>query len=256
MNDNLKISKIKKLSSLIKNASYTVVFTGAGMSSESGIPPFRGAQGLWNYYDPIEASSIEGFYNNPNVFWAFIRDLLKKGEVKPHLGHFVLAELEAAGFIKTVITQNIDLLHQEAGSKNVLPIHGSLEKATCLDCGDSVLWSSLFPEVMEQIPVCKKCSSAFVKPDIVFFGEALPQKLLATSVAEAQKADLFIVIGSSLEVYPAAQIPYLAKQSNASLVLLNLESTALDRIFDLCIYGRCGENLTRLKQVLSEGEKF
>ena len=235
---------IKDVAGLLSNSKHAVVFTGAGISAESGIPTFRGANGLWSRYDPEEVASIQGFMRNPKAFWAFARELIVKTKAKPNAGHYAIAELERMGIIKAVITQNIDMLHQKAGSKRVLELHGSLKYVDCLKCGKTYEWEEIVDKI-DDIK-CENCGSMNLKPRIVFFGEQLPRDVLNEAIREAEKSDVFIVVGSSLQVYPAASLPFIAKENGAKLVLINKDPTDKDWLFDIVVYGKAGEILPKI----------
>ena len=241
---------IKDVAGLLKNSKHAVVFTGAGISAESGIPTFRGANGLWSRYDPEEVASIQGFMRNPKAFWAFARELIVKTKAKPNAGHYAIAELERMGIIKAVITQNIDMLHQKAGSKRVLELHGSLKYVDCLKCGKTYEWDEIVDKI-DNIK-CENCGSMYLKPRIVFFGEQLPRDVLNEAIREAEKSDVFIVVGSSLQVYPAASLPFIAKENGAKLVLINKDPTDKDWLFDIIIYGKTGEILPKIVERVKE----
>ncbi|ADB57859.1 NAD-dependent protein deacetylase [Archaeoglobus profundus] len=235
---------IDNIARLLKNSKHAVVFTGAGISAESGIPTFRGANGLWSKYDPEEVASIYGFMRNPRAFWAFAKELIVKTKAKPNAGHYAIAELERMGIVKAVITQNIDMLHQKAGSRRVLELHGSLKYVDCLKCGKTYEWEEIISKI-DDIK-CENCGSLYLKPRIVFFGEQLPRDVLNEAIEEAKKSDLFIVVGSSLQVYPAASLPFIAKESGAKLVLINKDPTDKDWLFDIVVYGKAGEILPKI----------
>ncbi len=239
--------KIKLAAEIIAKAKNGVVFTGAGVSAESGIPTFRGEDGLWKRYDPEEVASISGFRRNPGAFWEFARELLVKVNAEPNPAHYAIAELEKMGIVKAVITQNVDMLHQRAGSSRVLELHGSMEYLDCLDCGETYTWDDVL-EVFEkgEIPRCRKCGSYYVKPRVVFFGEPLPSDVLAEAMEVSRKADVFIVVGSSLVVYPAARLPHMAKMAGAKMIMVNAEPTMDDGMFDVVIYGRAGEIMPKI----------
>ncbi len=243
--------RIEEAGWIIANAKYGVVFTGAGISAESGIPTFRGEDGLWKKYDPEEVASIWGFKRNPRAFWEFSFELRNKLFAEPNPAHYAIAELERMGIVKAVITQNIDMLHQRAGSRRVLELHGSMTKLDCLDCRKEYDWSD-FVENFEkrEVPRCKACGSWYIKPRVVLFGEPLPMDVLEQAVEEARSADVFIVVGSSLVVYPAAELPYIARSCGAKMILVNAEPTVADHIFDVRIYGRAGEILPRIVEVV------
>ncbi len=240
--------KIKEAAKILAKAKHAVVFTGAGISAESGIPTFRGEDGLWKRYDPEEVASIYGFKRNPKAFWEFSLELKDKLFVDPNPAHYAIAELEEMGIVKAVITQNIDMLHQKAGSKKVLELHGSMQYLDCLDCGETYKWEDVVDELLAgKIPLrCRKCGSYYVKPRVVLFGEALPQDVLSEAMEETRKADAFMVVGSSLVVYPAAHLPFMARARGAGMIIVNAEPTDADRIFDVVIRGRAGEVLPKI----------
>ncbi|MEM0350679.1 MAG: NAD-dependent protein deacetylase [Archaeoglobaceae archaeon] len=243
--------RIEEAGRIIAGAKYAVVFTGAGVSAESGIPTFRGEDGLWKKYDPEEVASIWGFRRNPRAFWEFSFELRSKLFAEPNPAHYAIAELEKMGIVKAVITQNIDMLHQKAGSKKVLELHGSTAKIDCLDCGKEYDWGDFIENFEKrEIPRCKVCGSLYVKPRVVLFGEPLPKDVLEQAIEESRMADVFIVVGSSLVVYPAAELPYIAKSCGAKMILINAEPTVADHIFDIRIYGKAGEILPRIVEVV------
>ncbi|MFH1861428.1 MAG: NAD-dependent deacylase [bacterium] len=230
------------------NRGAVVAFTGAGISAESGIPTYRGAGGFWTKYDPDKYASIDYFYQDPSYYWRFFQDtrgpLLH--EAQPNPGHKALATLEAQGKLLTVITQNIDGLHQAAGSKRVIELHGSSRSFSCMKCRQPY---SL--EVVERFletelpPRCSGCRG-IIRPDIVFFGEMLPPGAIESAFDFARRASLLIVVGSSLVVYPAAQVPSLAKDCGARLAIINDESTPLDSYADWVIHDKAGVILPQL----------
>lgn len=251
------MDEISKAAEIIANSKHAVVFTGAGISAESGIPTFRGEDGLWKKYDPEEVASIWGFKKNPRAFWEFSMEMKDKLFAKPNPAHYAIAELERLGIVRAVITQNIDMLHQKAGSRRVLELHGSMDKLECLDCKETYEWGEFVNEFEKgEIPRCKKCGSWYVKPRVVLFGEQLPQHLLLEAMEESRKCDAFIVVGSSLVVYPAAELPYMAKSSGAKMVIVNAEPTVADNIFDVKVYGRAGEILPKIVEKVKEMREY
>lgn len=203
----------------IVNARYCTAFTGAGISVESGVPPFRGEGGLWNKYDPM-TFEISYFMENTAVSWGAIHDIFYEvfGQVLPNAAHYALAELEARGIVKEVVTQNVDNLHLDAGSKTVHEFHGSLKRVQCLDCGKKVAVSRI--DLKRLPPVCSACGGIH-KPDVVFFGEAIPRGAAGRSFSAAQKTDCMILIGTTGTVAPANMIPSQAKSSNAKIIEIN-----------------------------------
>ena len=206
---------------------------------------------MWRRFDPEEVALIQGFMRNHKAFWNFAKELILKTKAKPNAGHYAIAELEKMGIVKAVITQNIDMLHQKAGSKKVLELHGSLEFVDCLDCGKIYRWEDLIDRI-ERGEVRCECGSPYLKPRIVFFGEALPKNVLSEAIEEAKKSDVFIVVGSSLQVYPAASIPFIAKDCGAKLVIINADPTDKDWLFDIVIHGKAGEVLPKIVNKVKE----
>jgi NAD-dependent deacetylase len=222
-----------------------VAFTGAGISAESGIPTYRGDDGVWHKYDPAKYASISHFFREPEYYWKFFQEVrypvLQKAE--PNRAHKILAKLEAAGILRAVITQNIDGLHQRAGSKRVLELHGNTRRISCLNCRASYTMDEIYEQLATQLPpLCRACGG-ILKPEVVFFGEVLPPGVLEEAATEAEKCDLFLVVGSSLVVQPAASLPVMAKQSGAKLVIVNKEPTPLDAMADLVFHRSASEVL-------------
>ena len=241
--------KFKEAVELIKNARQITAFTGAGISVESGIPPFRGEAGLWNKYDPV-VLDINYFFSNPKESWGIIREIFYDffGKAKPNKAHFVLAEMEKNNLLESVITQNIDNLHQEAGSKTVHEFHGNSKKLICLDCRTVYKVGEISLKVLP--PKCKNCNG-LLKPDFIFFGEGIPQNAYLASVDAANKSDLFIVIGTTGEVMPACQIPVMAKQNGAKIIEVNPEfSKFTNNITDVFLQGKATEVMGKLSEVL------
>jgi len=244
----------KAIASDIKNTKHIVVFTGAGISAESGIPTYRGEGGLWTRYDPNLYAHIGYFRQNPSYYWNFFKDvrypMLK--EVKPNKAHIALAEIEAIGHLKTVITQNIDGLHQEAGSSSVIELHGTTRIIICMDCSKEYMMDEVYTKLEKQMPpLCSKCNG-ILRPAVVFFGEMLDPKTIHRAYEEAGKSDLLIAVGSSLVVYPAADIPMRAKQTGAKLVIINKDSTPLDSVADYVINDAAGMVLPQIVESLKE----
>jgi NAD-dependent deacetylase len=236
---------IEKAAELIKNSKYTTAFTGAGISVESGIPPFRGPQGLWSKYNPI-VLDIDYFKSNPLESWKVIKEIFYDffGKAKPNAGHIALARLEKAGYIKNIITQNIDNLHQEAGSQTVYEFHGNSHTLVCTGCGKHY---SINQIDLNDLPVlCSGCGG-LVKPDFIFFGEGIPPSAYQASIEAANSADVFLVIGTTGEIMPASQIPYLAKQNGAKIIEINTEpSNYTGTITDVFLKGKAGNLIPQL----------
>jgi len=225
-----KPEDIQKLFSLIKEAKHLVALTGAGVSTLSGIRDFRGKNGLYNEMDADKIFSIDYFINDPSYYYdhagSFIYNLDEK---KASIVHLTLGDLEQRGFLKALITQNIDLLHQKGGSKNVIEIHGSPSIHYCLRCaGVRVNFEEAAAAVREgKMPLCPKCGKV-LKPAITFFGESLPLDALRKAVNESQQADLMLVLGTSLTVHPAASMPEYTLRSGGKIVIVNNMPTPLD----------------------------
>jgi NAD-dependent deacetylase len=216
-------SLLIKAARAIEEAGHSFAFTGAGISIESGIPPFRGEGGLWSKYDPI-VLDLNYFKENPAESWAVIKEIFYDffGKAKPNSAHLALAKMENAGMLNSVVTQNIDNLHQVAGSKTVWEFHGNSHSLECTECKSKYSINDLN---FDRLPVlCPNCSG-LVKPDFIFFGEAIPQLAYNKSVEEASNADVVIIIGSTGEVMPASYIPQIAKQNGATIIEINPEKS-------------------------------
>ncbi len=244
---DIEQQKIVKLSELLKDSKYTVCLTGAGVSTASGIPDFRTpGKGLWSKVNPIEVTSIEAFQENPARFYQFYRPRIEElDKVSPNKAHYALAQLERAGYLHTLITQNIDNLHQKAGSQRVLEIHGNLSQAICYRCGKKISSQLLLEKIDsndQHVPYCQ-CGGVF-KPEVVLFGEMLSN--LDEAVTEANKADLFLVVGSSLQVSPANLLPEYCLARGGELVIINYMETHLDRKAIIVVHQDIGMFLTEL----------
>jgi NAD-dependent deacetylase len=239
---------ISKAAEIIQSAKYVIALTGAGVSTESGIPDFRSQGGLWDVYDPAEYATIEAFHETPEKVWEmnFAMGEITKN-AKPNSGHKALAELEKLGLLKCIITQNIDNLHQEAGSKCVIEYHGNSSHLECLSCGKKYGRDEFAANTKKKIPPrCKKCKS-ILKPSVIYFGEMIPHEAVTRSQEAAQKADAVMVIGTSAVVYPAAGIPLIAKQHNAVIIEFNTEETGLTgSATDIFVLGKVGTTLPEL----------
>jgi len=218
-----------RLIELLENSKHCVFLSGAGVSTLSGIPDFRGRNGLYRKFDADRIFDIDYFRLNPGYFYSHSKDLVYSvNEKEPNIIHHTLAKLEKKGMIKTLITQNIDQLHQKAGSRNVIEIHGSARENTCLSCGKKFSYEAVEQNVSKDIiPKCDACGG-LVKPDIIFFGEMLDEETVLKAVYESSLADLFVVIGSSLVVQPAASLPLYSIRNRGKLVIINDMSTPLD----------------------------
>lgn len=236
---------LEEVASLIVRSSCNVALTGAGVSTASGIPDFRGPQGVWRMVDP-EKFEISYFYDHPDEVWdLFVEFFLPTFNAKPNPAHYALAELEKLGKLCAVITQNVDMLHQAAGSRNVVELHGSLKDAVCVECGARYPLSEVLRLRTRGAPRCPKCGGV-LKPDVVFFGEPLPRDALREAMMLAEMADVFIAAGTSLAVYPANQLPLIAKKRGAKLVVINADETYYDFAADFVIRGKVEEVLPAL----------
>jgi NAD-dependent deacetylase len=232
----------------IENSKHVVAFTGAGISAESGISTYRGQGGIWNKYDPNIYANIDYFMRDPSYYWNFFRDvrypMIKRAQPNP--GHRALAELEKMGKVRLVITQNIDELHQQAGSTNVVELHGTTRRYFCLKCGERFDLDTAFAMTEKEIPPpCSKCKG-MIRPDVIMFGEPLRTDVLRTAFEETDRSDCVLAIGSSLVVYPAADIPARAKRRGAKLVIINKDETPLDPLADYVIREPSGTALPQI----------
>jgi len=229
-----------------------VALTGAGVSTPSGIPDFRSpTSGLWEKDNPMVVASITSFRADPQVFYNWLRPLAELIlYAQPNAAHLALAHLEQRGLIKAVITQNIDGLHQKAGTRRVLEVHGHMRQATCIRCYTQVPANSLVARFLltGEAPRCE-CGGVF-KPDAILFGEQLPVRVLNQAIAEVRRCDLLLVAGSSLHVVPAADLPFLAAENGANTIIINLEATDFDPRADLVIHGDVAEVLPRIVELL------
>jgi NAD-dependent deacetylase len=240
---------ISKAAEIIKKSKNMIALTGAGISVESGIPDFRSAGGLWDKYDPSIYASIHSFMRMPEKVWDMIFEMIEVTEsASPNSAHLALAKLEGMDLLKAVITQNIDNLHQEAGSKNVIEYHGNAKKLVCLSCG-AEYGIDEFDLSTKEIPVCEGCGKV-LKPSVVFFGENIPIEALSESQRFAEAADVVLVVGTSAVVYPVASIPRIAKSRGAALIEFNLERTELSSFVDILINGSAGKTLPELVKLL------
>ncbi len=242
--------EIKRAADIIRESRNLISLTGAGISTESGIPDFRSAGGLWEKYDPAIYASIETFYRNPEKTWEMIFDMIElTTSARPNPGHMALARLEEMGFLKAIITQNIDNLHQEAGSTVVIEYHGNASRLECLTCGTDFPVAD-FPVAEKKPPRCGTCGK-ILKPSVVFFGEMIPHHAMHESQRLADEADAVLVVGTSAVVYPAAGIPITAKRNGAAIIECNIAGTEFTRsITDVFIRGKAGETLPKLLECL------
>jgi NAD-dependent deacetylase len=242
---------VERLVELVRTRQPCVVLTGAGVSTESGIPDFRSPTGIWAQYDPMEYATIDAFLSDPVKVWDFYAKRLDMlADAQPNDGHVALAELEEHGWIEAVITQNIDRLHERAGSRALVEVHGSIRTSSCLDCGQVVPFDEVRRLLVGALfPACPRCGRA-LKPDVVMFGELLPEAAIARATALAAAAQLLLVVGSTLEVYPVAGLPLETLASGGALAIVNRGSTQFDRRASLVLDAGAGETLRALADAL------
>lgn len=242
---------IDQTADMIAKAKKVVVFTGAGISTESGIPDFRGPGGLWTKYDPDDFTidKFLGSHETRRIMWQRLREGGLMEDAEPNAAHYAIVQLEKMGKLISLVTQNIDNLHQKAGSSQELirELHGNMQRLVCLNCGKRypiALVKERYAD-SEDVPTCDNCLG-ILKPDVVFFGEALPQQTLARAMQEAEDCDVMIVIGSSLVVYPAAYVPIQAQRAGARLVIINKGPTEQDHLADVRIDAAAGQTMTEI----------
>jgi len=247
---------IKRAAALLREARHAVALTGAGSSTPSGIPDFRTPGiGLWERADPMEVASIYAFRQNPQAFYDWMRPMVKTLlAAEPNAGHRALAELEEEGWLKVVITQNIDDLHQRAGSREVLELHGHLREATCVRCYKVWPTGELLKDLLDsgEAPRCPVCGGV-IKPNVVLFGEQLPIVAVNAAMAHIRQADLMLVVGSSLEVVPVSHLPVLVHERGGRLIIINLSSTFIDDVADVVIHADIVEILPLIARTCIEG---
>lgn len=245
----MDFEKLNQAVKLIRKAKYTVAFTGAGISVESGIPPFRGENGLWNKVDPIFLE-IEYFRKRPLQSWKKIKEIFydSLGDTQPNIAHETLAKMEGRSFLESIITQNIDHLHQKAGSRYVYELHGTYKQLVCTECGSEFDMS--FADLRYLPPTCYICKG-ILKPDMVFFNEPIPAFAKKRSFEEAKIADVLIIIGTNAEVLPAAEIPVVAKEHGAKIIEINIGKTHFsDDITDIFLKGKASEIMKGIGELL------
>lgn len=251
------MNKTAVVAEWIRQAKNTVVFTGAGISTPSGIPDFRSEDsGLWENVNPEKVASIYGFRKDPQAFFDWVRPLAQKTlDAQPNVAHLALAKLEKTNKLKTIITQNIDMLHTRAGNESVFELHGHMRVATCINCFTEYDGVPIIEQVLQDgvVPRCPDCNGV-LKPNVILFGEQLPYDQMMGAKKAARDADLFIIIGSSLEVAPASDIPLIAKRNGSKLVIINLEPTILDRFADVVIIGDAADILPKVMHCLDSNK--
>jgi len=244
--------EVGRVAKMILESKKAVALTGAGISTESGIPDFRGPQGLWKQVDP-KTSTIQFFRQFPEVFWRFIVERLEVVvRAEPNRAHYALAELERMGKLSAVITQNVDGLHFKAGSRNVIELHGNMREAVCLSCGRVLSMEEAMSKAKRgHLPPKCECGGV-LKPNVVLFNEPLPEEAYRRALLESKTCDLMLIVGTSLRVYPAAYLPVVAKQRGARLAIINMEPTPLDGVADVVIQAKAGEALPAIADLVRE----
>ena len=237
---------IAEAAALLRGARAGLAFTGAGVSVESGIPHFRGEGGLWTKFDPYQVAHIDTFRKDPAQYWTYSLNH-RRSDAEPNPAHRALVELEQLGHLRAVVTQNTDGLHQQAGSGRVVELHGSSREVVCLECEARLPRDQADRMNREHCPPsCPACGGRFLKPTVVLFGEALPMPALRDAQAMAMAADVVLIVGSSLQVYPAAGIPRMAREHGADLCIINAEPTPFDDLAAVVIHGKAGEILPQI----------
>jgi len=253
--DEIAHDDIARAAALLREARYAVALTGAGHSTPSGIPDFRSpGTGLWERANPMEVATIYAFRRHPEAFYNWVRPLVTALlEAEPNPGHLALAKLEQGGWLKAVITQNIDGLHQRAGSREVLELHGHLREATCIRCYKILPTEEFLDDFLssEKVPRCPMCDGV-MKPNVVLFGEQLPVAVVNAAMAHIRQADLMLIAGSSLEVVPASQLPLIVRERAGRIIVVNLTPTYVDDVADVVIHADVAQALPRIVRACTE----
>lgn len=251
--------KIRNAGEMVLDSDRVVAFTGAGVSTESGIPDFRSPGGIWDKYDSSEFT-YQNFRKDPGAYWKRRLEMREESDfdmadAEPNPAHIAIAELEEMGKLSSVITQNIDTLHEKAGNSEVIKLHGTSAEVKCLECGRKYKSEFAWEKAKggELPPKCE-CGGT-LKSDTVLFGESLPQDALQRAREEAHNCDLMLVVGSSLVVQPAASIPRMSQRGGAKLCIVNLEPTPMDGGADVAIHGKAGEVLPEIMDFVRQGQK-
>lgn len=243
------IKLIEQVADIITNSKLTIALTGAGISAESGIPDFRSAGGLWSKFDPAEYASIASFMSDPEKVWLMLREMdALVSSARPNKAHLGMSELENMGYLHCIITQNVDNLHQSGGSKNVIEYHGNSSTLTCLWCGRKFKAD----EKRNEYPPRCDCGK-ILKPDVVFFGEAIPEEALNHSFMLASTANALILVGTSAVVSPANTIPGITKRNGGKIIEINKERTHLtDSITDVFLQGSAGDIVSEIVKAVKK----
>ena len=239
---------LEEVARLVRKARRVAVLTGAGISAESGVPTFRGKEGLWGKFRPEELATMDAFLANPKIVWEWYnwrRKLI--GEVKPNPGHYAIAKLPKYFEDFTLITQNVDGLHRQAGSEDVLELHGNIQQNKCVKCGQ--VYQEMKEIDPENIPKCKSCGGK-IRPDVVWFGELLPERVISLAFEKSEQADVFFSVGTSALVHPAASLPMAARRNQATIIEINTDRTPISDLVDYHFSARSGELLPSLIDLL------
>jgi NAD-dependent deacetylase len=251
----MSVEALHKAARIIRDAEYAVALTGAGISTPSGIPDFRSPNsGLWEDDNAVNTASILGFKRNPQAFFKWMRPLATTLlAAQPNPAHIALAELEHAGYIKSVITQNIDMLHSKAGSQVVHEVHGHLRQATCIECFTEYDAQPLIQQFLadDVMPRCEKCGG-ILKPNVILYGEQLPVRPLFAAQQAARRCDVMLVVGSSLQVAPAGDFPMMVKDRGARLIQINYLETHIDSMVDVMFHANAAEVLPQIAALVME----
>ena len=242
---------VRQIAGWVRDGRKVVALTGAGISVDSGIPDFRGAGGLWDRFDPMEYATLDAFLRRPEKVWEMIRAMNAVIEAaRPNPGHLALARLEAMGRLASIVTQNIENLHQEAGSRTVIEFHGNGKTLVCLECGRRVAAAEVSRD--EFPPRCSCLRQPVLKPDVVFFGEMIPAEANSRAQAEATGCDVMLVVGTSAVVAPASSIPWIARRNGAMVAEINLEPTPLTgNVAHVSAWGSASEILPRIADLVA-----
>jgi len=239
---------LQEAASIIANSGSSVALTGAGISVESDIPPFRGKHGLWERYDPEEYAHIDSLRKDPKKVWRMLGELVAIcRDAQPNEAHDALARLEKMGLLDGIITQNIDGLHQKAGSEEIVEFHGGNTTMSCMDCGTGYPTDEVS---LETIPPMCRCGG-ILRPDFVFFGESIPHAYVERSLKLVRKCEVMIIIGTTGIVMPSAQMPYLAKSTGAVLIEINPERSAFSNIVDIFLAGKAAGTMGSIMSYIS-----
>jgi NAD-dependent protein deacetylase/lipoamidase len=249
--DHTREVSTEALAELIRARQPCVALTGAGISTESGIPDFRSPTGVWAQFDPMEYATISAFRHDPEKVWAFYAPRFSMlATAEPNDGHHALATLEALELVRAVVTQNIDLLHERAGSRDVIEVHGSIRTCECLECGAAYPLEEV-RRLLEGMAVPRCACGAVLKPGVVMFGELLPEAAIDRAFDLAREAALLLVVGSALEVAPVSSLPWETAQCGGAVAIVNIGPTAFDAFATLKVEGKAGDVLGRVAAQLN-----